>query len=147
MATNPLIQQGTLNRVRTSLVVPNYPNLNVTAPYLGKSQITVDLAGPFDDLIGTATGAVTSPEPYTMGTMTVNLLKTQSLAAQWLAQAQTTSDLGTITAHSDSASWPEITLNSAIIRQIEPGVYDGTDPVIRVTLEGVFYLNNDLWNL
>lgn len=45
MATNPLIPQGTLNRVRASVVWPSFPNLNVTASYLGRMGIRLSLDG------------------------------------------------------------------------------------------------------
>lgn len=147
MANNPIVAQGTLNRVRCSIIVPNYTSLNITAPYMGKSFATIDFEGNFDEQIETATGAVTSPEPYVMATITVGILRTQSLASSWLTQAQTTSDLGEIVINSDTAAFPSITLSAAVIRSLEPGAYDGMDPVSRLTLRGVFYINNDLWNL
>ena len=147
MATNPLVAQGTLNRVRCSVIVPNYSNLNITSPYMGKSFASIDFEGAFDEQIETATGVVTSPEPYVMATVTVGLLRTQSLALAWLTQAQTISDLGTITIHSDTSAWPAITIGSAVIRSLEPGAYDGMDPVARITLRGVYDINNNLWNL
>lgn len=146
MATNPLIPQGTLNRVRCSVVIPSYPSLNITSPYMGQSFCSIDISGPFSDLIPTATGAVTSPEPYQLATISVGLLRTQALALQWLTQAQTTSVLGQVSIHSDTAAFPAITLSTTVINQIEPGAFDGKDPVVRLTLHGVYYLNNDLWN-
>ncbi len=146
MATNPLIPQGTLNRVRCSVVIPFYPWLNITSPYMGQSFCSIDISGPFSDLIPTATGAVTSPEPYQLATISVGLLRTQALALQWLTQAQATSVLGQVSIHSDTAAFPAITLSTTVINQIEPGAFDGKDPVVRLTLHGVYYLNNDLWN-
>jgi hypothetical protein len=147
MATNPLVPQGTLNRVRCSIVVPSFTNLNITAPYMGKSFARLAFEGNYAELIGTATGAVTSPEPYVFATLTVGLLRTQALSAQWLAQAQQYSAIGQVSVHPDSAAFPAITLDNTVINQIDPGAYDGTDPVVRVVLRGVFYANSDLWNL
>lgn len=146
MATNPLIPQGTLNRVRCSVVVPTFPALNITAPYMGKSYASIEISGPFAELIPTATGVVQSPEPYQLAMITVGLLRSQALAFQWLTQAQATSSVGQVTIHSDTPAFPSITLANVVINQIEPGAYDGTDPVVRLTLHGVYYLNNDLWN-
>jgi hypothetical protein len=83
MATNPLVPQGTLNRVRTSVVIANYTNLNVGASYMGKQMARYAQEGNASELIGTATGAVESDEPYVFATLTINLLRTQSLAQQW----------------------------------------------------------------
>lgn len=145
--TNPLVAQGTLNRLRCSVVVASTPSLNVTAPYMGQSFASVSFQEPFADLLPTGTGAVTSPEPYVFGTITVGLLKTQALADAWVTQAQSQSAIGQITIHPDSQSYPATTLDNCVIQSIEPGAFDGKDPVVRVTLRGVYYLNSDLWNL
>lgn len=95
MAANPQIALGTLNRLRTSLVVPGFTILNVTASYMSKKFVKVTLdENPFAEGIETATGIVVSPEPYVMGTVTVGLLRTTGLAAAWLAQAKATSAIG-----------------------------------------------------
>lgn len=60
MATNPLIAQGTLNRVRCSIVVPAYPNLNITSSYMGKNLATIEFEGEAVPQIPTATGVVDS---------------------------------------------------------------------------------------
>jgi hypothetical protein len=147
MASNPLIQQGTLNRVRCSVVVPSNSALNITSPYMGQSFASISFAGPFSELIPTATGAVTSPEPYVLATISVGLLRTQALALAWLNQAQTQSDIGNVTIHSDTAAFPAITISTSVIQDIEPGAFDGKDPVVKLTLRGVFYTNSDLWQL
>ena len=147
MASNPLIEQGTLNRVRCSIVVPSYPALNVTSPYMGASFASFDFSGPFSQLIPTGTGAVNSPEPYVEGTITVALLRTQALANAWLQQAQTLSDLGAVTIHSDTAAFPANTIYTTIIQDFNPGAFDGRDPVVRLVLRGIAYMNNDLWSL
>lgn len=147
MATNPLIAQGTLNRVRASLVVAEFPNLTVASSYMGDGFVTVTLPGEFSQLLPTATGAVTSPEPYVLATVTVDLLRTQSLSTSWLTQAQTQSDIGDIQVHSDTAAFPAVQVNNVVIDSVDPGAFDGKNPVVRLTLRGVYYLNNDLWNM
>lgn len=144
---NPKIQQGVLNRVRTSLVVPSNTALSVTAPYLGKSMIHVAFEGNFVEQIDTATGMVRSPEPFVPATITISLLRSQSLAATWLNQVQANSFLGDVTAHSDSSVYPAITLEECVIRTIDNGAFDGADPVVRVTARGTYYVNGDLWNV
>ena len=39
------VQQGTLNRLRGSLTIPDLPELNVTAPFLGKEGIAMSFEG------------------------------------------------------------------------------------------------------
>lgn len=144
---NPLVQQGTLNRLLTSLVVSSYPALNVTSSYMGSGFATLELPAPFADLIPTATGGVTSDEPYVIGTITVDILRSQALSNAWLTQAQTESSIGQVTVYPDSKAFSESTLDNCVIKSIHPGVFNGKDPVVRVVIDGIFYLNENLWNL
>ena len=145
--STPFVPQGTLNRVRASVIVPGYASLNVTSPYMGKDFVTVSFQGQFAELIPTATGGVTSPEPYVMASISINILRTQSLSSQWRSQAESYSAIGGITVHSDSAAFPALSFDNCIIRDIEPGAYNGMDPVVRVTLQGIYYINNQLWSM
>jgi hypothetical protein len=148
MATNPQIALGTLNRLRTSAVFPGFTSLNITASYMSKKFIHVTLdENPFAEGIETATGIVVSPEPYVLGTVTIGLLRTTGLAAAWLAQAKATSVLGSMEIHSDTSAFPALTIHNAYIKTLDPGPYDGTNPETPLILRGVFYVNNDLWNL
>lgn len=142
--TNPLIAQGTLNRVRVHIVVPSYPTLNITPENMSKAFASINFEGAFTDQIETATGVVTSPEPYVMGTVTCGVLRTQSLGAAWLAQAQNTTVLGLITIHSDSAAWPSISLLQTKYT-LDPGAYDGKEGIVRISFRGVYTINNSLW--
>ena len=146
MATNPLVAQGTLNRIRCHVVVPSFTELNITSSYMTKNFATISFDDNFTDQIPTATGVVNSPAPYTMASLSVGLIRTQSLAQSWLAQSQATSILGEVVIHSDTAAWPAITISQASILHIQPGPFDGMDPTVQLSIRGVYYLNNDLWN-
>lgn len=145
MASNPMVAQGSLNRVRCSIIVPQFPALNITSAYMGKNFASINFEGNFSEQIETGTGAVTSPEPYVMATVSVDLLRTQALANAWLLQAALLSDLGPISVFSDTSAFPEIDLATTVIRQCEPGVFDGMNPVVKLTLRGVYYVNALLW--
>ena len=143
------VAQGTLNRLKAAVVLPKNSSLNITSAYMGKSFVTVTFDHDFDNLIPTATGAVTSPEPYVLTTVTIGILRTQALSGAWLAQAQNLSDIGSVSIFPDTStsSFPEIDLSGCIIKHIDPGAFDGTDPVVKLTLGGTFYVNNSLWTL
>ena len=147
MATPPFVPQGTLNRLRCSIVVPGFPQLNITSPFMGKSFASISFQGPFVTPIKTGTGVVTSPEPYVMATVTVGLLRTQALASNWMIQAQLLGVLGPVTIYSDTAAFPALTIFDTSINDLEPGAYDGNDPVVRLQLNGVFYVNSALWSV
>lgn len=144
---NPLVPQGTLNRIRTHIVLASYPALNVTSANMSRGFATFAFEGNFAAQIETATGIVTSPEPYVMGTCTVELLRTQSLAAAYLAQVQSNVMVGTVTGYSDSVSFPPIVLNNCSIYNFDPGAFDGTKPAVRVVFRGVFTPNAAMWGL
>lgn len=141
----PLTNQGNLNRVAGHVVVANYTSLNATASNLSKSLLSVTFEGPFTDQIKTATGVVNSPEPFVMAQVTINLLRSQSLAAAWMAQVQANTYLGQVTIYPDSTVFPSIVISEASITDLDPGAFDGMDPTTKVTVKGVFDINANLW--
>jgi hypothetical protein len=144
---NPNVTQGTLNRLRGSVVIPSYSNLNVTAPYLGRGGISIAFEGETTTMIPTMTGTVQSPMPYQMITVTVSLLKTQSLAAQWEAQRQVLSLIGDITITTDTSTLPNYTFNNCAIDNVRELNFAGEDAGYVVTLKGYYQINSSLWNL
>jgi hypothetical protein len=146
MATqNPQIFQGILNRVLTSVIIPSNTALNITAPYLAKGFVKPEFEGDWTAQIGTGTGIVNSPEPYIFVRVTANLIRPQSLAANWVAQGQQTTIIGQVNVHADTSVFPIITLNDASIFSIDPGAMDGTDPVVRLVLRGSMAINANMW--
>ncbi|MBR8168986.1 hypothetical protein KDX27_14800 [Burkholderia cenocepacia] len=144
---NPLVSQGTLNRVRTSVIVPAFTALNITAPYMGKSFARLAFEGDFTDQTPTGTGLVNSPAPYVAATITVGILRTQALASAWRAQWESNSVLGQVKTNSDSKTFDAVTLYDTSIRHFDPNAWDGMDAVCMLVLRGTYYLNNDLWSM
>ena len=142
---NPMAIQGMLNRVRPHIVVPDFPQLNATASYMSKSLAQLTFDGPFVDQIPTATGIVNSPAAFVMAQIVINLLRSQSLATLWIAQAQVEATIGTVVIHSDSTVFPALTLSDCSIIEADPGAYDGMDPTTKITVKGTFYTNSFLW--
>lgn len=142
---NPLTAQGLLNRVLTNVVIPSFPQLSVTAPFMAKSLAQLTFDAPAVDQIGTATGIVNSPAPYVMGQLVVNILRSQSVAELYYAQWQINAVIGTVQAYPDSTVLPPFTLANCSILDVDPGAFDGQDPTTKVTIKGVYYVNADLW--
>jgi hypothetical protein len=145
--TNPLIAQGTLNRLRGSVVWANFPTLNVTAPFLNKEGIRLALDGEATTFIQTITGAVTSPEPYQMITLTMNILKTNGLAALYQAQMQNSTLLGNGTVITDTNALPVFPLINCAIESVRELSFAGEDAGFAVVVRGYWIVNNALWNL
>ena len=148
MATsNPLIQQGYLNKLAASITVPNFPNLNITAGYLGKKQISLALVGQSTTFIDTQVGAVISPEPYVKATVRAALLKTQPLAAYWKLQMETQAAIGPITVTTDSTSFPYYNFLNCAIETVDGLTFSGTDADYMVVVTGYYPQNASMWNL
>jgi hypothetical protein len=144
---NPLIPQGTLNRLRGSVNVINFPALNVSAAYLGKGAISVTPEGDVAAYLGTLTGAVTSNEPYQIVNVTIHLLKTQPLAAQYKAQIEKNANIGDIVVNLDSATLPSFPLVNTTISTWDGMTSEGTSADYVIHIKGTYYINSDMWNL
>lgn len=143
---NPLIDQGTLNRVRGSVTWSSNPNLNVTAPYLGKEAIRLALQGKAVTYIPTMTGAVRSLEPYMMIELTIHLLKTQPLAAQYKARMELDSTLTDGTVRTDTSALGNYQIVNCSITGVRELSFAGEDPGFAVTVEGYYLVNSTLFN-
>src|SRR5579859_7576266 len=137
---NPLQAQGTINRLKASIVIPGLPGLNVTSPFLGKAGITLALNGPITTRINTMTGQVTSPEPYQLAVVTVNLLRTQALGAAYKAQLEADSLIGDITVHPDTPNFGVYPFSNCSIDDVREQSYAGEDPGFVVTIGGIYYI-------
>jgi hypothetical protein len=147
MASNPLIAQGTLNRLRASVNIPGFPALNVTAPYLGKAGISLALEGDITTRIPTMTGIVNSGEPYQMVSVTINLLRTQNLSALYKQQIETNSVIGDFNVIPDASTLPSYYINNGSILSIRELPMAGEDAGYVVVLTGYYNINSSLWNL
>ena len=136
---------GTLNRALTHVTFASFPQLNIGAQNMGKNFARLTFEGDFAGQAEVAVGVVPSPEPYVMGSLSVGVLRTQALGAAWLTQIQATAVLGTMTAYPDSVAFPSITLSTTVVKSFDPDAFDGTDPVIKMVLRGVFYPNANMW--
>lgn len=143
---NPLVPQGTLSRLRASVLIPDFPQLNVTAPYLGDEGIGLALQGESTTYIQTLTGAVTSPEPYMLAAISVHLLKTQTLAALYKAQMEDDSRIGTVVVRPDAATLPLYQIINCAIQSIAELRMNGRDAGFRLNLTGFYPVNGTLFD-
>lgn len=145
--TNPLISQGTLNRLKASIVWNNNSSLNVTPSFLNKEGIRLSLDGEATKFFPTQTGAVTSPEPYMMITVTVNLLKTQSLSAQYKAQFELSTLLGDGVVRPDtSTGLTPYEITNCALEGVPQQSFNGEDPGWVVSIRGYYLINSSLWD-
>ena len=142
---NPQIQQGTLNRLLASVVYADFTQLNVTSGYLAREAISLSFDGDTSLLIGTLTGAVTSPEPYIYGTVTMHLLRTQALGEAYSSQIRTNTTLGSVTVYPDTQVLQPFQLNNCVLMSIQETAFDGTQAGLVVRLRGVYNINLTLF--
>jgi len=147
MATNPLVAQGNLNRLRASILFPAFPQLNVTPPFLGPNMIRLRLGGQTTAMIPTGTGVVTSPEPFMLVTMTVQLLKSQAFADQFKTQYESNALLGACTVRPDTTTLSPFDFSNTAIQSVDELSFSGTDASFTVSLQATYYINNSMWNL
>lgn len=147
MSGNPLQDQGTLNLVLASVSIPNFPELNVTAPFLNRAGITLAKEGSATLQLPTMTGAVQSQQPYMLVNVTINLLKTQNLSALYKAQFEDSTLIGDITVRPDVSEGlqPYDLLNCAL-DSVREQSYAGADAGWAVSLHGYWIINNSLFN-
>lgn len=147
MAGNPLIPQGTLNRLRATVIVPDNPSLNVLPSFLGIAGVSLTFADVATRRIRTMAGIVTSPVPYQETTCQINLLKSQNLAQLWETQRQTLSTIGDITVTTDASTLASYLLYNSSIENVAPLSFAGEDAGYVVTVGGYILTNNSLWDL
>ncbi len=144
---NPQISQGTLNRIRGAIQVPNYPALNVTASFLGEGGITLSWSSPATTMINTLTGRVVSPEPYQAVSVGIHLVKSQSLAAQWEAQRVNLAAIGNMLVFTDAMTLQSYALTNCAIENVGEMTFNGKSSEYMVTVMGTYIVNNALFAL
>jgi hypothetical protein len=143
---NLLVPQGSLNRLRASVVFDSFPELNITSSYLGREGIRFAIEGNATDYLQTMTGAVTSPVPYMLCTLTINLIKSQPLANLYKRQFEDNTLVGHATVRPDAATIEPFAINNVALEGIGPMSYAGEDPVFVITAKGYILVNAGFFN-
>ena len=120
-------------------MVSNYPRLSLTAPFMGKSCAVLTSDEFFVDQIKTAMGIVNSTRPSVVSQVVVHVLRSKTVASDWIRQARVQPIIGPVIAYPDSTG-PPLTLADCAIMEVDPEAYDGLDPTARITIRGA------LWN-
>ena len=145
MATNPLVAQGFLNRVKASLTVTDTPALNISASYLAKEMLSIRTTGPATDIIQTATGTVLSANVYMPIEVVVHTLRTQGLGESWRQRFLSDTSLGEIVATTDSTVFGDFTILNAALTNFQEMTVNGTQAGFILLLSGYWVVNNDMW--
>lgn len=147
MPANPLVDQGTLNRIRGSLSWINFPGLNVTASFLGPDGIRMALEGGASTMLPTLTGVVQSPEPYMMVNVTIHLIKSQPLAALYKTRMEDLAIMGEFVVRPDVTTLPPYDFQNGALENVREMGMNGRDHEFVISIRGQYLINNQLWNL
>lgn len=143
---NPLLNQGVLQRIAASVVWTDFPQLNVTAPYLDREGINFRMASKISTRHPTMTGVVQSPEPYVEIELVIAMLKTQALANAYKIQWEAYSVLGDGVVYPDvQTGLGQFQLENMSIDGVGDLLFNGTTPMFGVTLGGFYVTNNNLF--
>src|SRR5271154_7133342 len=137
--------QGTLNRLLTNIVVPNFPQLNVVVANLGKRAVSITFEGATTTSIPTQTGIVQSPEPYQPVRIAINLLKSQGYASLWRAQLELSTLIGPISVYLDSPVLSKYNFYNGAIVGVPELTGAGTDADYQVLVTAIYPINAALW--
>ncbi len=143
--TTPL-NQGTLNRLRASLVYADNPNLNVTAPFLTTEGISMAFEGVAGSKIPTMTGGVNSPEPYQMVTVTAHINRAMNLANLYKQQFEQDVQVGSVNVINDATTLENYELEECILQGVSEITADGKNAGFTVRLQGIYYINRAMWD-
>lgn len=145
MAGNPLVDQGSLNRLRASVIVGDSPELNVTPSYLGKEGIRLQLEGDSVTYLPTMVGGVISEEPYQIVRITMQLLKSQPLADLYKARVETDASIGNVTVRGDSRLLSPYEFTNCSIMNPSALDFGGGDPGYVAGIRGYYNINSGLF--
>lgn len=145
MVGNPLVPQGLLNRILASVIWSDFPDLNVTASFLGEEMTRLSLNGPGATRIGTATGQVASPEPFIPVTLRINLLKSQVLADAYKRKMESSVMMGDCTVRPDAVTLSPYQLRNCSLGPVEPLEFNGKSAGWIISVDGYYLINSSLW--
>lgn len=147
MATNPNLIPGNLNRVRASIIVPGNEILNIPAEYQAKEGIVIAPQSAVVTQMQGMTTVVNSEEPYQLVQITVSVIKSLAISAQYLEAIQNGPVLGNITVVPDTNVMGKFNLLNAAILNWNQVSMAGLQPDFTIIMQGQYNVSNDLWNL
>lgn len=139
------IAQGTINKLRASVVFADNPSLNVINSFLTKEAISISFQGEVGRLLPTMTGGVQSPEPYQMADIRIHLNRANGLADLFKQQIELDANIGSTNVIPDTAALSDYQIEAVIIQGVDEVTLDGNTPGFVVRLMGIYYINSTMW--
>lgn len=139
--------QGTINRLRGSIGFADVPDLNIVAAYMGKEMITISPQGDVTGVIPSATGIVTSPEPYQIVEFSAHVLRTNGLGDRFKKRMELNSVLGDAVVRQDTAAMSDYRFSNVSIKSVDPIKLNGEDAGWMIHFVGSYQINSALYDV
>jgi hypothetical protein len=143
---NPLVQLGSISRLRGSLVFPDFSDFNITAPFLGRAGVRLAVEGDLTQMLQQMVGMVQSQEVYLPATVTAELVKTTPLANLFKRKWETDSNLGDCTFRSDASQLDVWDFSNCSIENFGGIDASGGSATYTLQIKGTYYVNSNLFN-
>lgn len=143
---NPRIDPGVLNRVRGTLKVTNFPELNVSASYVTRPNMRITRTTTPTSTLPVLTGVVQSPQPYMMTTVAIHLNRAAGLADVYIQQIQSSSLIGDVEIWTDTPALSNIVLRNSSLSRVGDVDLSGEDAEEIFEITGIEDTNDNLWN-
>ena len=143
--SNPLANQGTLNRALVSVSVIGFPNLNVTTGFFGTKVARISFEGEASDYLPTLAGATPSPRLYQIVTCLMYLNKSQGLSSAWEQQRLQNSIIGDVNVVTDSPVLPPYYLYNCTLQNVSDLDLTGESNDFPVMIKGTYPVNASLF--
>jgi hypothetical protein len=159
-AGNLNVPQGVLNRVQALVTFDNGFLFPVTPYLLGREGIRLTLEGNATDYFPTMTGAVPSPAPFQIATLTIALLKSQPQSDQVKKQFESNTLLGQISVTPDVSAvansfvtgganqgvLSKYVLLNCVLESVNAMSFAGEEPTWVITIKGYYEVNAFMFN-
>lgn len=139
------IPQGTINKLRASVVFADNPTLNVINSFLTKEAISLSFQGEVGRLLPTMTGGVQSPEPYQMADIRIHLNRANGLADLFKQQIELDANIGSLNVIPDTSALGNYEIEQGIIVSVDELPFDGNTAGFVVRVQGIYYINSTMW--
>lgn len=132
---------GVLNRLRASVTITNFPQLNVTSGFLTTEGIRLALEGNATDLLPAMVSLVSSPAPYLSATITMSIVRSSTLASLYKIQFEDTTLMGLITVWPDTDVLTPFVINNVALESVREMAMAGMEAAMVVTARGYYNVN------
>ena len=139
--------QGTINRYRGSISFPDHPELNIVPNSMGKEMITITFQGEIVHAIPTATGLVTSPEPYQIVEFSADVLRSIGIGDLFKKRIEKLGTMGDAVIRSDASTMSDYNFFNTSIKSVDPVKQDGSTATQTIHFQGYYPINQDLYNV